>query len=279
MQAAPIPETLPLFPELDRLLLEVLRGLPPAEWQWPTLSPGWRVHEVALHLLDGSLRTLSMLRDGHVAGTGPASGEYTDVVRYLNALNGAWVQAGQRLSPAVLTWLLELVGPAYNGFLATLDPATPAAFAVAWAGETTSSNHFHVAREYTEKWHHQQQIRQAVGQEEPLLRPELYGPFLATCVQALPHHYRPVPAAPGVAVRLHISGPAANTWFLVRTATGWTLGQHYPGPVQAEIELDGLVAWRLFTKSLPPAEAASHLRLQGPTELTQPIFSLVTVMG
>jgi hypothetical protein len=35
---------------------------------------------------------------------------------------------------------------------------------VAWAGEAESKNWFHVARDYSEKWHHQQQIREAVSQ-------------------------------------------------------------------------------------------------------------------
>lgn len=279
MQLVAIPQTLPLFPILDTLLLDVLRRLSPADWQRPTLAPGWTVHAVALHLLDGSLRTLSMLRDGHFAGSGPASGAYTDVVSYLNELNNRWVQAGQRLSPALVTGLLELTGPAYNDFLTTLDPAAPAAFAVAWAGEVESTNHFHIAREYTEKWHHQQQIRQAVGQEGPLLEPGLYAPFLATCAQALPHHYRSVAAEPGTVVRVQITGPTAAAWFLRRTPAGWELGQNYTGAAAATIELDGAVAWRLFTKSLPPAEAARYLQLQGPPNLTQPIFSLLTVMA
>ncbi|UOQ77227.1 hypothetical protein MUN84_00330 [Hymenobacter sp. 5516J-16] len=211
------------------------------------------MRDVALHLLDGSLRSLSMLRDGHFAGPGPASGEYADVVRYLNGLNTSWVSAGQRLSPAVLTWLLELVGPAYNDFLASLDPAAPATFAVAWAGEAESTNQFHVAREYTEKWHHQQQIRQAVGQEAPLFSPELYRPFLATCLQALPYHYRAVVAPEGTAVRFRVTGEGGDTWFLLRAEGGWVLGQNYEGgPVAAAVELPGQVAWRLFTNSLPP---------------------------
>jgi len=279
MQPLRVPDTLPLLPELDRLLLDVLRSLSPADWQRPTLAPGWNVHAVALHLLDGSLRTLSMLRDGHFVGPGPASGEYADVVCYLNGLNNSWVQAGQRLSPALVTGMLELTGPAYNTFLATLDPVAPAAFAVAWAGERESTNHFHAAREYTEKWHHQQQIRQAVGQEQPLLQPELYLPFLETCAQALPHHYRRVAAEPGTAVQVQITGPTAAIWFLCHTAAGWELGQNYTGPVGASIVLDGAVAWRLFTKSLTPTEAAQHLQLQGPTELTELIFSMRTVMA
>lgn len=279
MQPVSVPQTLPLFPVLDTLLLQVLRSLSLADWQRPTLAPGWTVHAVALHLLDGSLRTLSMLRDGHFAGPGPASGAYADVVGYLNELNNSWVRAGQRLSPALVTSLLELTGPAYITFLATLDPAAPATFAVAWAGETESANHFHIAREYTEKWHHQQQIRQAVGQEGPLLQPALYEPFLETCAQALPHHYRAVAAAPGTVVQVQITGPAVVTWFLRRTPAGWELGQNYPGVVAASIALDGDVAWRLFTKSLPPTEAARHLRLHGSPELTEPIYSLLTVMA
>ncbi|MBX0289661.1 maleylpyruvate isomerase N-terminal domain-containing protein [Hymenobacter sp. HSC-4F20] len=277
MQPTSIPVTLPLFPELDRLLLEVLGRLSPSDWDRPTLAPAWNVRDVALHLLDGSLRSLSMLRDGHFAGPGPASGEYPDVVRYLNELNNSWVQAGQRLSPAVLLWLLELVGPAYNAFLASLDPAAPATFSVAWAGEAESTNLFHIAREYTEKWHHQQQIRQAVGQEAPLLEPALYRPFVATCLQALPYHYREVAAAEGTAVRFGITG--VDTWFLLRAEGAWKLGLNYHGPVTAAVELAGEVAWRLFTKSLPRATAASHLIFQGPPSLTDPLYSLVTVMA
>ena len=58
-------ETLPLFAELDCLLLELLRSLTPADWQRPTPARQWTVQDVAAHLLDDSLRTLSMLRDGH----------------------------------------------------------------------------------------------------------------------------------------------------------------------------------------------------------------------
>lgn len=279
MHPATVPATLPLFPQLDTLLLELLRRLSPTDWEKPTVAPGWRVRDVALHLLDGNLRTLSMLRDGHFAGPGPASPAYVDVVQYLNGLNQSWVVAGQRLSPAVVTWLLELSGPAYTAFLRTLNPGAAATFSVAWAGEAESTNHFHIARDYTEKWHHQQQIREAVGQEAPLLARPLYQPFLATSVQALPHHYRTVAAAPGTVVRFTISGEAGDTWFLRRQAASWELGQGYAGETAAEVEIPAAVAWRLFTKSLPPAEAARYLTRRGPEELTQPIFSLLTVMA
>ena len=84
---SPIPiVTLPLFPALDRLLLELLRSLTPADWQRPTLARQWTVKDVAAHLLDGNLRTLSMLRDGHF-GPAPADTSYVGLVVHLNRLN------------------------------------------------------------------------------------------------------------------------------------------------------------------------------------------------
>lgn len=278
MQPLPILNTAPLFPILDAHLGALLRSLSPDDWERPTLAPQWRVRDVALHLLDGSLRTLSMLRDGHFGAGAPASPAYPDVVDYLNRLNNEWVAAGQRFSPAILTWLLEVSGPAYNAYVSSLDPLAPAVFSVAWAGEETSLNWFHVARDYTEKWHHQQQIRQAVGQEAPLLTPELYGPFLSTCLRALPHHYRHAPAAEGTVVALAITG-LNETWYLRRTAEAWDLGTGYTGDVTTQLTLDGAVAWRLFTKSLPRELATRHLQVSGDPALAEPLYSLVTVMA
>ncbi|MCA8830233.1 maleylpyruvate isomerase N-terminal domain-containing protein [Hymenobacter pini] len=277
MLPVPVPQTLPLFPVLDDLLLNVLRGLSAADWQRPTLVPGWTVQDVALHLLDGSLRSLSMLRDGHFADSGPASGGYADVVTYLNQLNNSWVAVGRRLSPALLLELLALAGREYTAFLHTLDPAAPATFAVAWAGQEHSTNHFHVAREYTEKWHHQQQIRQAVGQEQPLLNPELYRPFLETSLQAWPFQYRAVEAPAGAVVRLTV--PGQGRWELLRTTAGWQLGHSSEVPATASVALPPAVAWRLFTKSLPPAEARQTITLEGPQHLTEPFLQLLTVMA
>ncbi|WP_022823710.1 maleylpyruvate isomerase N-terminal domain-containing protein [Hymenobacter norwichensis] len=279
MQPLPILPTAHLFPVLDQHLLTLLRALEPADWLKPTVAPQWRVHDVALHLLDGSLRTLSMLRDGHFGSGGPASPAHEDVVQYLNQLNADWVRAGQRLSPQLVTWLLEVIGPAYNTYMASLPMLQPAMFSVGWAGEEQSLNWFHVARDYTEKWHHQQQIRQAVGQEEPLLTPELYYPFLATCVRALPHHYRNVPAASGTTLQFTVTGVGGGTWFLQRQPTRWELGTDYNGLVTATITVDGNVAWRLFTKSLPRAEAPHHIATTGDPQLTDSIFSLITVMA
>ena len=278
MQAIPI-DTLPLFAELDHLLLELLRNLAPADWQRPTLAREWTVKDVAAHLLDGNLRTLSMLRDGF-AGETPDEFSYSGLVVYLNRLNADWVRAARRLSPALLVELLAQSGAEYTAYLHTLDPWAPAAFAVAWAGESESLNWFHIARDYTEKWHHQQQIRAAVGQTELLLAPHFFRPFIETMLRGLPHAYRGVVAPEGTVVQVRIETKSGGAWQLLREKTAWQLRPAVAGvPLAAEITLPPEVAWRLFTKGMRPAEAQAHVRITGNAALAEAALQLVAVMG
>ena len=276
----PVPiETLPLFPKLDELLLQLLRSLAPGDWQRPTLARQWTVKDVAAHLLDGNLRTLSMLRDGHFAEA-PADPSYAGLVAYLNRLNADWVRAAHRLSPAVLIELLAQSGAEYSAHLATLDPWAPAAFAVAWAGETNSLNWFHIARDYTEKWHHQQQIRAAVGQPAPLMTPDLFRPFLETMLRGLPHAYRAVAAPLGTVVQVGIGTASGGVWQLAKAADGWQLQpQGAAAPPAAEVVLGPEIAWQLFTNALSPAAARPHVQLRGNLALAEAALHLVGVMA
>lgn len=277
----PLPpiEVLPLFPVLDQKLLELLRSLTPADWQRPTLARRWTVKDIAAHLLDGNLRTLSMLRDGYF---GEAPGEinsYDDLLGFLNRLNAEWVTATRRLSPQVLIDLLAQSGREYADFLATLDPQAPAAFAVAWAGESASANWFHMAREYTEKWHHQQQIRAAVGQTAELLTPRLFRPFIETFMRGLPHAYRAVAAPQGTVVQVRVTTASGGIWQLVKEAAGWQLQPAAEAPVAAEVILLPETAWRLFTKGITPATAEVDSELHGNQELARTALRMVAVMA
>jgi hypothetical protein len=55
--------TIHLFTKLDNLLISLLRSLSPEEWQQQTIAKLWKVKDIASHLLDGNLRTLSFSRD------------------------------------------------------------------------------------------------------------------------------------------------------------------------------------------------------------------------
>lgn len=274
----PIP-TLHLFPQLDQLLLEFLRSLSPADWEKRTIVPLWTIKDIAGHLLDGNLRTLSMSRDQYFGEKPDPIESYGDLVVYLNHLNADWVKAFKRVSPTVLIELLELTGAQYNTYLSTLDLYTPAIFSVAWAGEEESKNWFHIAREYTEKWHHQQQMRLAMGQEEVLYAPELYFPHLDTSMRALPHHYRNVEAAEGSVIAFSVKGVPNAQWYLQRKGKNWTLVEKPKEAPFNRVSIDGTIAWRILTKGIAKAEAAKLVEIEGDQQLGKVVLDMLAVMA
>lgn len=273
-----------LFPGLHRELIGLLRGLAEEDWERPTVAGRWRVRDVAAHLLDVSLRRLSLHRDrGRFPPPEPPIGGYDDLVRYIDRLNAVWIEAAQRISPRMLTELLEITGPQLADFLASLDPFEPAVISVAWAGEEVSANWFDIAREYTEHWHHQAQIRDAVGAPGLLSRRWLH-PLLDASVRALPNAYRGVEAPEGTAVVLEVTGEAGEAdgmWTLLRRAAGWELFQGEDagaGPAACRLTLDGDTAWRLLYNALPPEEAAARVAVAGDPALAGPLLRTRSVM-
>ncbi len=272
-------ETLYLFPKLDGKLLELLRSLTPEDWNRPTVARLWTVKDIAAHLLDGNLRNLSIARDGYMGDPPTDIESYADLVNYLNRLNAEWVKALKRLSPAVIIELLESSGQQYHEYLGSLDPAAQAIFSVGWAGEDVSPNWFHIAREYTEKWHHQQQIREAVG-KPGIMNRELYHPFLQTFMMALPYTYRDVVAAPGTTVQVTITGAGGDDWFLVRDEhERWALSSSGNTQPAAHTTIDGAIAWKLFSKSWRRKEAEGYLKVEGDAALGGKVLEMVSVMA
>src|SRR4029079_2808652 len=93
---------------------------------------------------------------------------------------------------------------------------------VDWAGPEPAPVWMHVAREYTERWLHQQQIRDALGRRG-LMERRMFAPVLDTFVRALPHRFRDVASSDGTHVRLTITGNAGGMWSLIRERGGWRL--------------------------------------------------------
>ena len=275
--AVPIP-TLHLFPVLDRELIALLKSLTPDEWGAPTIARLWKVKDIAAHLLDGNLRTLSMLRDGYAGDPPGEIRSYEDLVAYLNGLNASWVSAAKRLSPQVLIEFLELTGKQYTEYLSTLDPFAKASFSVAWAGESESLNWVHIAREYTEKWHHQQQIRDATG-HPGLLSQELFHPFIATLMRGLPHTYRNAEAANGAGIKLTVTTDAGGDWYVVRQEGRWMLTDTFSDTPVASLSIEPDTAWKLFTKGMTPETARKKVTISGNAKLAEVGLGLIAVMA
>ena len=171
-------------------------------------------------------------------------------------------RAARRLSPQVLIDLLDLTEPALSDYFRTLDPHAPARFGVAWAGEETSPNWFDIGREYTERWLHQQQIREAVG-ATPLTSRKWLHPTLDIFIRALPFTYREVEARrSGRSVRIEIQGEAGGTWTLKRTPEGWRLftgGEASPATrVTLTRTSPGSCSPRAFTRIRPSKASGSR---------------------
>lgn len=267
-----------LFPKVDARLIELLRSLDDEDWERPTAARLWRVKDVAAHLLDGNVRRLSIHRDGHSGDPPGKIGSPQDLVDYLNRLNADWVRAARRISPRILIGLLEETSREVYAFFKTLDPHAPAIFPVAWAGEERSENWFDVARDYTERWHHQQQIRLAVG-KPGIMERELYFPVLDAFLRALPHAYRNVEAPDGTLLEVEVSGEAGGSWFLERQGGGWRLGRDAGGKPDAKAVIGQEIAWRLFTKGISKDEARREMRFEGDEELGREVLNVLAVMA
>lgn len=270
----------PLFRPLLDELVALLRKLDDDQWERPTVCPGWRVRDIAAHLLDSDLRRLSLQRDGFAPPPppGPIEG-YRDLVDYLNELNAQWVAAFRRLSPKLLVELIEHYGMQAAEHLESLAPDEPAIFPVAWAGHETSPNWFDVAREYTEDWHHQQQIRDAVG-AKPLTSRRWLHPVLDTFARGLPHAYRDQDAPEECFVVVEIQGEAGDVWTLRRTDGVWRLFAGLPDEApEAHVRMTQDTAWRLFTKGLPREAAKPRLDVQGDRRLGKGVLGFLAVMA
>jgi len=276
MNIIPIP-TIDLFVPLEAQLIELLQSLTKEEWNQPTIARGWTVKEVAAHLLDTSIRSISFSRDAHINKPAVAVDTYNDLVQYLNQMNAEWVQAMKRVSPEILIAWIAHCSRDYIATLTGNDPFEPATFPVAWAGDTESPNWFHTAREYTERWHHQQQIRDAVNKPGILTR-QYYYPVLDTFMMALPFTYKNMDTAKNTVIEIVIIGPAGGKWFLTMQDK-WMLAKENILPVTTTVQIDENIAWKLFTKSWREKKAIQFISIQGNTALAAPILNMVTVMA
>jgi uncharacterized protein (TIGR03083 family) len=268
-----------LFCQIHDELLSLLKSLSDDDWSKPTAARQWAVKDVAAHLLDGDIRRLSYQRDrAPMVPPGAPIENYRDLVDFLNQLNADWVRAARRISPRLLIEFLEVAGAQVCELFQSLDPFAPALFGVAWAGEQESQNWFDIAREYTEKWHHQQQIRDAVG-APPLTGRKWLFPVLDTFLRGLPHTYRETQAEDGSSVVFIITGVAGGIWTLRHEVGAWKLYTGESDDAVCRVRMDQDTAWRLLTKGLSQDEAAARVEFSGDDRLGKPILGMLAVMA
>jgi len=281
-----------LFGVVRRELVSLLSGLSEEEWKLPTAAPKWNVKDVALHILGGDVGNLSRRRDGFSLAADLSS--YEKLVKFINEINASWVLAGQRMSKQVLIDLTGHVGGQADEYFAGLDPFAMGG-AVDWAGDGPAPVWFDVAREYTERWHHQQQIRDATGRPG-LYERRLFEPVLDTFVRGLPHEFRDVSATDGTAVRLGVTGAVEKEWILECRERKWelfaddrseerqgahTVGAAELGPydVRAEVRIEAENAWKIFARGIRGEDAVRCAEIRGARVLGLKVIEMVSVIA
>ena len=271
-------ETLHLFPLLDKMLIDLLRSLSVEEWNTQTVARLWKVKDVASHLLDGNLRGLSTSRDKYFGEKAENINSYQDLVSFINDINLTWTKAAKRLSPKILIDLLEITGKEYSEHLKTLDPFDNAIFSVAWAGQEVSPNWFHIAREYTEKFLHQQQIRDAVN-KQGIMTKELYYPYLEISMFALPYTFSSIEAENNTTVSIIVSSEIGGQWNLTKENTKWVLSKGNLQTQHSKVIIEPDIAWKLFSKSWTPTQVLDKVKLIGDKVLGEQVLKMVAVMA
>lgn len=278
MRPLPRIDAVPLFAAVQEELIGLLEGLSDEEWRASTRSAAWDVKDVAAHLLDGDVRRLSLHRDGLVLAEPDGIDGYEALVDYLDGLNETWVAAARRMSPRLIVELTALLTPRVVEHLRGLAPEGRARFPVAWAGEETSEHWFDVAREYTEKWHHQQQIREAVGR--PLLTGRRWlRPLVATLVRGVPPVFERYAEGDGTTrLALEVGGVVEGRWLLTDESGRWELFEPEGEEAGTRVTMDDDTAWRLFTGTISEEEAVERMEVTGDRALGELVARTVSYM-
>jgi uncharacterized protein (TIGR03083 family) len=281
-QLTPLPviDTLPLFSGERSALLSLLSDLSASDWEAPTVCSGWSVKDVAAHLLGDDIGRLSWGRHGYVNpafAAGLDIGTLPGLVAAIDRQNAVWVAGARRISPRLLIELLAMTGELTEAYFTSLD-MTVLGMPVDWAGPDPAPVWLDVAREYTERWVHQQHIRDAVG-KPGMKEPRWFAPVLDAFVRGLPRVLRDAPVPDGAALRLTIAGDAGGEWVALRHNGDWMLGTAPSMIVDATVELDEDRAWRLFTKGISKEEARRTARIEGGEALAERALDTVSILA
>ena len=264
-----------LFPEIHKELIFLLKSLSAGDWQKPTVCSGWLVKDVTLHILGGEIGNISRRRDGCEANV--SINNWEELVTFINDWNQSWISAARRISPRLLIDLLELAGTQMCAYYQKLDPFSIGG-PVNWVGAEPAPVWLDLAREYTERWHHQQHIRDAVGRPG-LKQPKYFSPVLDAFIRALPRTYEATNSDENTSVSISITGDAGGRWSVLRENGVWNLYTGAPDKPTAEVLVDQDIAWRLFTRGIDQDAALKQMIFKGDQTLAHKVLGMISIIA
>lgn len=268
---API-DVRPLLAPMREALVEVMTDRDEAAWRTRT-TPGWSVHDTVAHLLGDDFGRLARTRDHHAP---PVRGEDESFAAWIDRLNDEWVVAARRLSPRLLVELLDYTGKQVRALWAGHDLDEDSE-GVSWAGVDPAPLWLDVARDYTEYWIHQAQVREALG--EPLLDDVKYvGPVVATMLRALPYGLRGLAPAEGeTTLSVQVSDLTPGDWSLKGDANGWRFVTAV-GHADTTVTWTADTIWRVGSRMIDPAQARARAHVEGEVDVAAAVCRLLAVI-
>lgn len=262
----------PVFEHDRAVLIDLLRDVQPDEWQRPTACAPWLVRDVVAHLLGNDLSRLARTRDGHT-GNSPRPGE--PLPAFIHRFNQEWVSAASRVSPAVLVDLFDTTSPQVLRMWRDLD-LDALGGPVSWAGPDPAPLWLDCARDFTEYWVHQQQIRDATD------RPDTGGPtvvhmVLDTFLRALPHTLAHREDVEGTVLTVEVDGPGGGIWSWQRSGHHWRWTSDGPAAATT-LTTDPDTLWRLCVCGIEPHNARHRVTVRGNTELADAALQIVSII-
>ena len=122
------------------------------------------------------------------------------------------------------------------------------------------------AREYWERWIHQEQIRRAVHRPG-LHDPHFAVPAIAVAMRGFPQGLAPFPATDGTTITLAITETDNAAWTVGCDGKTWTLYDGAPDHPTVAISLDLETASLLFSRALTNAELTERVKPEGDPDL------------
>ena len=263
-----------LFAQARSALLDLLTGLGADEWDRPTAAAPWAVRDVVAHLVGDDVGRLSRSRDRHVA---PAARPHESLPELVHRLNHEWVTAAARISPVLLVDLLRTTTPQVMDFWQRVDLGALGE-PVSWAGPGAAPVWLDGARDFTEDWVHQQQIRRALGRPGAD-EPAMVHAVLETFVRAVPYTLDRRAPAPGdgAPLTVHVPGPAGGTWTWRPSGKGW-IWTRRAVPATTSVTLGADDLWKVCVRMIEPAEAAARAEVHGDAHLADAVLHTVSVI-
>ncbi len=263
-------ETLSLFPKINEELEKLLNGMSFEEWNLKTKFPNWTVKDIVAHLLDTSIRKLSSEKYKFEPLSNVNIKSYEDLVLHITNLADIWVNSFQRVSPEILKTMVTKYQTELYEYLTTIDLNKYSKNSVAWAGEKKSLNWFDIAREYTERWHHQMQIRETLQKEDVLYKKEIYQPVLEIFLKALPYHYTKYSTNKGINFELNVIGDYINQKWLLNT-------ENRSDDIWTKVTIKDTDVWKVLTKWELNLNNIEYY-IDGNLELGQHFFNMTCIM-